>query len=104
MRVISSGGNVAIGVGGTSNVAVYAATGEYVTGLISATGTITGNALLSTSFVQTPYQVVAPRGIVYQGTGALTSITTAIASGNTPDGVAVDPTGRFVYVTNRSRN
>ena len=93
---------MAIGVGGTSNVVVYATTGEYITGLISATGTITGNALLSTSFVQTPYQVVAPRGIVYQGTGALTSITTAVAAGTSPQGVAVDPSGRFVYVSNRS--
>jgi DNA-binding beta-propeller fold protein YncE len=33
-------------------------------------------------------------------TGALTSITTAIASGANPYGVAVDPTGRFVYVAN----
>ena len=46
VRVVSSGGNVAIGVGGTSNVAVYATTGEYVTGLISATGNITGNYIL----------------------------------------------------------
>ena len=37
---------------------------------------------------------------INQSTGVLTSITTAVASGNTPDGVAVDPTGRFVYVTN----
>jgi hypothetical protein len=35
-------GNANITVGGTSNVAVWAPTGEYVTGLISATGNITG--------------------------------------------------------------
>jgi hypothetical protein len=45
VRVVSSGGNVSVSVGGTSNVAVYAITGEYVTGLISATGNITGGNL-----------------------------------------------------------
>ena len=45
VTVVSSGGNVTVGVGGTGNVAVFASTGEYVTGLISATGNITGNNL-----------------------------------------------------------
>jgi hypothetical protein len=47
VRVVSSGGNVAIGIGGTSNVAVFATTGEYVTGLISASGNITGGNVIS---------------------------------------------------------
>ena len=51
VRVVSSGGNVAIGVGGTSNVAVYAATGEYVTGVISANGNVTGGNVLTGGFV-----------------------------------------------------
>lgn len=46
VRVVSSGGNVAIGIGGTSNVAVYATTGEFVTGLISATGNIIGGNII----------------------------------------------------------
>ena len=41
VRVTSSGGNVATSVGGTSNVVVVASTGQYVTGVISATGSIT---------------------------------------------------------------
>ena len=45
VRVVSSGGNVAIGIGGTSNVAVFATTGAYITGLISANGNITGGNL-----------------------------------------------------------
>jgi hypothetical protein len=47
VTVVSSGGNVTVGVGGTSNVAVFATTGEYVTGLISATGNITGGNILT---------------------------------------------------------
>ena len=40
-RVVSSGGNIAVGIGGTSNVVVWATTGEYVTGVVSATGNVT---------------------------------------------------------------
>ena len=39
-------GNANISIGGTSNVAVFATTGEYVTGLISATGNITGSYII----------------------------------------------------------
>jgi hypothetical protein len=47
VRVVSSGGNVAIGIGGTSNVAVFATTGEYITGLLSVSGNINSGANLS---------------------------------------------------------
>ena len=40
----STGGNANITVGGTSNVAVFATTGEYVTGLLSVTGNIAGGS------------------------------------------------------------
>ena len=46
VNVVSSGGNVTVGVGGTGNVAVFATTGIYVTGAASATGNITGNYIL----------------------------------------------------------
>jgi 6-phosphogluconolactonase (cycloisomerase 2 family) len=52
------------------------------------------------TFLNSSKRIIAPTPILNQGTGALTSITTAIASGANPDGVAVDPTGRFVYVAN----
>ena len=40
VSVVSSGGNVSVGIGGTGNVAVFATTGEYVTGLVSASGNV----------------------------------------------------------------
>lgn len=43
VNVVSSGGNVTVGIGGTGNVTVFANTGAYVTGVVSATGNITGN-------------------------------------------------------------
>ena len=71
VRVVSSGGNVAIGVGGTSNVAVYATTGEYVTGLISATGNITGGNILGGANVNATTH-----------TGTTVSVTGNITGGN----------------------
>ena len=47
VNVVSSGGNVTVGVGGTGNVAVFATTGEYVTGVVSASGNVTGGNLLT---------------------------------------------------------
>jgi hypothetical protein len=45
VTVVSSGGNVTVGVGGTANVVQWATTGEYVTGVVSASGNITGGNL-----------------------------------------------------------
>ena len=47
VSVVTANGNVSIGVGGTSNVAVFATTGEYVTGLLSVSGNIITAGLLS---------------------------------------------------------
>ena len=47
VNVVSSGGNVTVGIGGTGNVLVFANTGAYVTGLISASGNITGGNILT---------------------------------------------------------
>jgi hypothetical protein len=41
-NVGAANGNININIGGTSNVVVYAATGEYVNGLISASGNVIG--------------------------------------------------------------
>lgn len=46
VTVVSSGGNVTVGIGGTSNVAVFSTGGLDVTGLVSATGNITGSNIL----------------------------------------------------------
>ena len=51
VKIASSGGNVTVGVGGTGNVAVFATTGEYITGLLSVTGNITGGNLSAVNLV-----------------------------------------------------
>lgn len=42
-KVLSSGGNIAVGIGGTGSVAVFATSGVYVAGVVSATGNITAS-------------------------------------------------------------
>jgi hypothetical protein len=52
VNVVSSGGNVTVGVSGVGNVVVWAPTGEYITGLVSASGNVTGGNLIATGYVQ----------------------------------------------------
>ena len=46
VRVVSSGGNVTVGVAGTSNVVVVASTGANIAGTLGVTGNITGSYIL----------------------------------------------------------
>jgi hypothetical protein len=46
VRLVSANGNATVNINGTANVAVFATTGQYVTGLISATGNIIGGNLI----------------------------------------------------------
>ena len=71
VTVVSSGGNVSVGVGGTGNVAVFATTGEYITGVISATGNITGGNILGGANVNATTH-----------TGTTVSVTGNITGGN----------------------
>lgn len=70
----TSGGNANISIGGTSNVVVFATTGEYVTGVVSASGNITGGNLL---------------------TSGLSSVTGNITGGNLLTGGQVSATGNI---------
>jgi hypothetical protein len=80
VTVVSSGGNVSVGIGGTGNVAVFATTGEYVTGIVSATGTVTGSSLLGS--------VVSVSGAVTAASvvGGIITGTSVSLSGNTTPG------------------
>jgi hypothetical protein len=47
VTVVSSGGDVTVGVGGVGNVAVFSATGVDITGQVSATGNIDGSNIVT---------------------------------------------------------
>jgi hypothetical protein len=53
VTVVSSGGNITVGVGGTSNVIVWATTGQYVNGLLSVSGNVTAANLNGNIFSTT---------------------------------------------------
>lgn len=78
----SSGGNIAISVGGTSNVAVYATTGEYVSGVISATGNITGANVSAINISATNLSGVlsSPTQTNITSVGTLTSLNSGAIS------------------------
>ena len=51
VRVVSSGSNITIGVGGIANVVVFSTTGQFVSGVLSATGNITGGNLVTSGLI-----------------------------------------------------
>jgi len=74
----SASGNANITIGGTSNVAVFATTGEYITGLLSVSGNVTGGNVLTAG-------VMSSTGNAIHGnilTGGLISATGNITGGN----------------------
>jgi DNA-binding beta-propeller fold protein YncE len=66
---------------------------------------VVGQLLASgaSGFIQSSNQIIAPRGLMGMGSGTLTSSGTA-PTGTYPNSVTVDPSGRFVYVTNSGGN
>ena len=81
VTVVSSGGNVTVGVGGTGNVAVFATTGVYVPGVVSATGNITGGNLSGTNLTGT-VTTVSQTNITSVGTLGSLSVTGNVTAGN----------------------
>ena len=79
----TSGGNANISIGGASNVAVFAPSGEYITGVVSATGNITGNYFIGNGSALTGI-VVNSGAQILNGT----SNVTVAGSSNVTVGIA----------------
>ena len=95
VKVVSSGGNTTVSIGGTSNVAVWATTGEYITGLQSVTGNITGGNINTAGVVSATGNVSGGNLNVTGNivdTGAMSLVTGA--SGN----VNLAPNGTNVLI------
>jgi len=54
VSVVSSGGNVTIGIGGTGNIAVFSTAGANITGLFHVTGNVSGGNLVSDNGLTAP--------------------------------------------------
>lgn len=64
VKIDSANGNVSINIDNSSNVALFTTSGEYVTGVVSATGNILGNGFLSDNYYYANGTPV-PFGITY---------------------------------------
>jgi hypothetical protein len=80
VRVVSSGGNVATGIGGTSNVVVVATTGQFVTGVNSVSGNITGGNILTGGLISATGNITG--GNLSVGTGTVTVGNIVNSNGN----------------------
>jgi hypothetical protein len=82
---VNASGNVTVSIGGTSNVAVFATTGEYVTGVVSASGNITGGNLITSAAVSAASLAVG---------GTIYAVGTISAVGNITGGL-ISSTGNI---------
>jgi hypothetical protein len=81
-------GNANITIGGTSNVAVFSTTGEYITGLLSASGNITGGNILTGGLISSTGTVTGSSHL-----GAVVSVTANVTGGNLLTGGTISATG-----------
>lgn len=87
-KVVSSGGNIAVGIGGTSNVTVFATTGAFITGVVSANGNVTGGNLLTGGLISVTANVIANNGMftnivnTASFTGDIVSVTGNVTANN----------------------
>ena len=92
VTVTSSGGNISVGIGGTSNVAVFATTGEYVTGLISASGNVTGGNVLTGGLISSTGNITGGNISATNHTGTTVSVSGNVTGGNVLTGGLVSAT------------
>ena len=75
-KVVSSGGNIAVGIGGSANVTVFATTGAFITGETSVSGNVTGGNLLTGGLISATANITGGNVL----TAGLISATSTITS------------------------
>jgi hypothetical protein len=95
VTVVSSGGNVTVGVDGTSNVAVFATTGEYITGLLSASGNITGGNILTGGLISSTGTITGSSLL-----GTVASLSGNVTGGNVLTGGLISSTSTITSAAN----
>jgi hypothetical protein len=107
VKIVTAGGNVTIGIGGIGNIVVVSGAGEFVTGVVSASGNITapyfvGNGSLLTGITtvaaaNTAQTVTANAQANITSVGTLTSlsVTGTVQSGNILTSGIVSSTGNI---------
>ena len=76
VNIPSAGGNANISINGTGNVAVFATTGAYVTGVISATGNIRGANINTAGLISSTGNIITSANLVTVNTVINSSVST----------------------------
>ena len=84
VTIVAANSNISVGVGGTANVAVFATTGEFITGLLSVSGNVISNNVMATNIVN-----------VASHTGSVVSVSANVTGGNLLTGGQVSSTGNI---------
>jgi hypothetical protein len=91
--------NITLGVGGTANVAVFATTGEYVSGVVSASGNVIGANILTGGLMSSTGNAVHGNVLTAGLVSATSTITSAanIAGANILTAGLMSSTGNAVH-------
>jgi filamentous hemagglutinin len=97
VSIYAANANVAVSVDGTANVAVFATTGEYITGLLSVSGNVTGGNVLTGGLISSTGTITSAANITGGNllTGGLASVTGNITGGNVLTGGLISSTGNI---------
>ena len=90
VNIATANANITVSVDGTSNVVVFATTGEYITGLLSASGTVTGGNLLTAGLISATSTITSAANITGGNvlTGGLISATGTVTGSSLLGSVA----------------
>ena len=94
VRLISSGGNAVIGVAGIDNIGIFSTQGLSVTGIMSATGNITGGNLSGTNVTGT-LTTAEQTNITSVGTLSSLSVSGNVQGGNLRTAGLISATGNI---------
>ena len=102
VNIASANANITVSVDGTSNVAVFATTGEYITGVLSASGNITGGNLLTAGLISATSTITSAANITGGNllTGGLISATANVIGGNILTGGLISATATITSAAN----
>jgi len=97
VNVVSSGGNVTVGVGGTSNVAEFSTGGLKVTGFTSATGNVTGGNILTAGLISATSTITSAANVIGGNitTAGLITATGNVIGGNITTAGLITATGNI---------
>ena len=97
VTITGSGSNVIVNVTGVSPLAVFANTGAFVTGVVSATGNITGGNLLTTGLISVTGTLTSAANITGGNivTAGVVTATANITGGNLVTGGVVSATANI---------